>query len=164
MELTVGDVQVQLRRETPFTATEHARGAAMAALVTEVLTRAPREVRPAADGSLSYTVGDDRVSAVVDGVVVGSATLAPPTPEGAVPVDLEVLLDFRRRGVGTRLLLDAGRLARERGADELVLVTEADNPAVLPLVLSAGLRGRIRMAGDQLTVRVPVRELRPVRA
>ena len=32
------------------------------------------------------------------------------------------------------------------------------------MVLAAGLRGRIRMATDVLTVRVPVRELRPLRA
>ena len=48
------------------------------------------------------------------------------------------------------------------GADELVLVTESDNAAVLPMVLGAGLRGRIRMAGGELTVRVPVRDLRPL--
>ena len=32
------------------------------------------------------------------------------------------------------------------------------------MVLAAGLRGRIRMAGDQLTVRIPVRDLKPLRA
>ena len=32
----------------------------------------------------------------------------------------------------------------------------------LPMVLAAGLRGRIRMAADQLTVRIPVRELKPL--
>src|SRR5689334_7884663 len=32
MEMTVGDVQVQVRRSAPFTATEHARGSAMADL------------------------------------------------------------------------------------------------------------------------------------
>jgi hypothetical protein len=32
---------------------------------------------------------------------------------------------------------------------------------VLPMVLAAGMRGRIRMAADVLTVRLPVRELRP---
>ena len=47
--------------------------------------------------------------------------------------------------------------------DELVLVTGSDNAAVLPMVLGAGLRGRIRMAGGELTVRVPVRDLRPLR-
>ena len=38
--MTVGDVQVQVRRTAPFTATEHARGAAMADLVSDVLRRA----------------------------------------------------------------------------------------------------------------------------
>ena len=37
--MTVGDVQVQVRRTAPFTATEHARGAALADLVTDVLDR-----------------------------------------------------------------------------------------------------------------------------
>jgi len=45
-----------------------------------------------------------------------------------------------------------------------VLTTRADNQAVLPMVLAAGLRGRIRMAADVLTVRIPVHELRPIRA
>ena len=39
MDMTVGDVQVQVRRTAPFTATEHARGAAMADLVSDVLER-----------------------------------------------------------------------------------------------------------------------------
>ena len=54
------------------------------------------------------------------------------------------------------------RLALAKGADEIVLTTRSDNPAVLPMVLAAGLRGRIRMAGDQLTVRIPLRDLKPL--
>jgi hypothetical protein len=30
------------------------------------------------------------------------------------------------------------------------------------MVMSAGLRGRIRMAGDTLTVRIAVRDLKPL--
>ncbi len=45
-----------------------------------------------------------------------------------------------------------------------MLIARSDNPAVLPMVLAAGLRGRIRMAGNTLTVRVPVRELRPLQS
>ena len=41
MDMTVGDVQVQVRRTAPFTATEHARAAAMADLVSDVLERGP---------------------------------------------------------------------------------------------------------------------------
>ena len=42
-------------------------------------------------------------------------------------------------------------MARGKGADEIVLTAPADTQAVLPMVLSAGLRGRIRMAGDTLS-------------
>jgi L-amino acid N-acyltransferase YncA len=163
MELTVGEVQVQIRRATAFTATEHARGTAIAELVSEVMARAPREAPRPTDGRPSYVVTGERVSAVVDGVAVGVATLAAPAADGSLPLTIEVDLGWRRRGVGTRLLLDAGRLAQQLGADEMVLATGSDNPAVLPMVLAAGLRGRIRLAGGELTVRVPVRDLRPLR-
>ena len=56
---------------------------------------------------------------------------------------------------------DRSRAAGE-GAQDILLTTRADNQAVLPLVLAAGLRGRIRMSADVLTVRIPVRELRPL--
>jgi GNAT superfamily N-acetyltransferase len=162
MELTVGDVVVQIRRATAFTATEHARGAAMAALVSDALGRTAHG-RPPPDGRPTYVVAEESVTAVVDGVVVGSATVAPSDEPGAWLLTLAVERDWRRRGIGTRLLVDAGRVANSLGADEVVLTTGSGNPAVLPLVLSAGLRGRIRMAGDELTVRVPVRDLRPLR-
>jgi len=164
MELTVGDVVVQIWRAASFTATEHARGSALAALVTDALAAQSSQDRPPPDGRPSYVVTDDAVSAVVDGVVVGRAKLLPSDQPEAWALSLSVEHDWRRRGIGTRLLLDAGRLAQGLGADELVLATRSGNQAVLPLVLSAGLRGRIRMAGDELTVRVPVRDLRPLRS
>ena len=40
--MTVGEVQVQVRRTAPFMATEHARGSAIADLVTDVLARSRR--------------------------------------------------------------------------------------------------------------------------
>ena len=164
MELSVGDVAVQLRRAAAFTATEHSRGAAVAALVTDVLARTPHETPRLSDEAPGYVVSGDQVSAVVDGATVGVATLGGSTDDGARPLTIEVARAWRRRGIGSRLLVDAGRLAQRLGAGEVVLTTGSDNTAVLPMVLSAGLRGRIRMAGGQLTVRVPVRDLRPLRA
>lgn len=171
MDMTVGDVQVQVRRTAPFTATEHARASAMADLVTDVLGRSREAAatptpgrRLGAGTTPDYVTEGDSVTAVVDGTPVGRAVVRPPAEEGGShPVTLHVDPAWQRRGIGTRLLVEVARLANAGGASEMVLTTRADNQAVLPMVLSAGLRGRIRMAADVLTVRVPVKELRPLR-
>ncbi|MBJ7359470.1 GNAT family N-acetyltransferase [Nocardioides sp.] len=172
MEMTVGDVEVQVRRATAFTATEHARGAAMAALVSDVLARS---ASPGISGEASgrrvgggaapaYAVEGDSVAARIDDVVVGRATLAETDEAGVLAIGLGVDPAWQRRGIGSRLLVDAARLALAKGADEILLTTRSDNQAALPMVLAAGLRGRIRMAGDQLTVRIAVHDLKPLRA
>lgn len=171
MDMTVGDVQVQVRRTAPFTATEHARASAMADLVTDVLGRSREAAVIPAPGRRSgagttpgYVTERDSVTAVVDGTPVGRAVVRTPAEEGGShPVNLHVDPAWQRRGIGTRLLVEVARLANAGGASEIVLTTRADNQAVLPMVLSAGLRGRIRMAADVLIVRVPVKELRPLR-
>jgi GNAT superfamily N-acetyltransferase len=176
MEMTVGEIQVQVRRTAPFTATEHARGAAMADLVSDVLVMTTRpavrgldSIAPApsrrvgAGATPEYVVEDDSVLAKVDGTVVGIATIR---AEGSEPDVREATLRvdpaWQRRGIGTRLLNDVARLGAGMGIHELLLVTRADNQAVLPMVLAAGMRGRIRLAADVLTVRVPLKELRPI--
>ncbi|WP_426246856.1 GNAT family N-acetyltransferase [Nocardioides sp. LHG3406-4] len=166
IEMAVGEVSVQVRRTAPFTATEHARAASMADLVSDVLARlradSPPPGRRIGGGQVpSYTVLGETVEAMVEGTVVGLATLRPEGGEpGVRPLYLRVDPAWRRRGVGTRLLVEAVRLAGSRGIGELVLTTNADNQAALPMVLAAGLRGRIRMAADVLTVRVLVRDLK----
>jgi hypothetical protein len=100
MEMTVGDVHVQVRRTAPFTPTEHARGAAMADLVSDVLARvkaaAPFQVpspgrRLGAGASPDYVVDGDAVAAVVDGTTVGLARLRVEADEpGLRQVDLSV--------------------------------------------------------------------------
>jgi len=172
MEMTVGDVQVQVRRTAAFTATEHARGAAMADLVSDVLARSraaadplvPAPSRRVGVGATPVYVADGQtVAAVVEGTTVGLATLRAEAVEpGVRSVALQVDPAWQRRGIGTRLLTDVARLASGAGAHEIVLVTGADNQAVLPMVLAAGLRGRIRMAAERLTVRIAVRDLRPL--
>lgn len=172
MEMVVGDVQVQVRRTAPFTATEHARGASLAGLVSDVLARAresamaPRLGRRVGGGATPAYVADGHtVTARIEGVAVGLAVIGSPAQEpGVRPVSLRVDPAWQRRGIGTRLLVDAARLASAEGADEIVLTTGSDNQAVLPMVMAAGLRGRIRMAGDRLVVRMPVRDLKPLRA
>ena len=173
MEMTVGDVQVQVHRRAPFTETEHARGNAMADLVNDVLARSresaaigarPPARRLGSGNTPSYVVNGSTVTALLDGVAVGIAQLLPPTAEAVQmrPLNLRVDPAWQRRGIGTRLLVDAARLAHALGAAEVLLTTTPDNQAILPMVMAAGMRGRIRMAADVLTVRIPVRDLRPL--
>lgn len=164
MDLEIGDVSVQLRRQAPFTAAEHARGAALAELVGDVLAAATHSPVPEPGGRLgtgtspAFEVTDTAVTAFVAGTRVGSVTWSVGV-DGAWDLDLAVDPVWRRRGIGSRLLLEAARVARTSDADEIVVRTAADNQAVLPLVLGTGLRGRIRMGADDLTVRIPVRRL-----
>lgn len=166
--LTVGDVEVQVHRQAAFTDTERARGDAMASLVNVVLAReATARVGPPRVGSVpEYDVRGTSVTAYVDGVVVGHAVLGETalSDDGARTrsLELEVEPHFRRHGIGHRLLREAARLAATLGSDEVVLTFRAGDPAVTPLVLAAGLRSRIRMAGEHLTVRLPLRDLKPL--
>jgi ribosomal protein S18 acetylase RimI-like enzyme len=163
LEVTVASVLVQVRRGAPFTATEHARAAALASLVGDVIARAALSSTPAPTGAgdgPELVVDSAEVRAVVHGQVVGSAAISPALDEpDACVLALSVVPAWRRRGIGSRLLTEAVRMAAARDAAELVLITRADNQAVLPMVLAAGLRGRIRMSGDRLTVRIPLAAL-----
>lgn len=163
MELAVGRAVVQVRRTTPFTATEHARGAAMAELVSEVIDRVRPPEPTAAPGEEGpeYLTTDDTVTALVAGAVVGRSSLARGVdPEQPWTVDLWVDHHWQRRGIGRRLLTETVRLARARDAREVLLTAPAASRAVLPMVLSAGLRGRIRMSGDTLAVRIPLADVK----
>lgn len=168
MELTVGDVQVQIRRTAPFTPTEMARGAALADLVGDVLARmkgvpvVTAPVRVSQEAELVTT--SSGVEAVLDGVTVGVARLRPTEEPGVLDLTLRVDPAWQRHGLGRRLLREVARAAVGQGASDLVMTTGIGNAAVLPMVLAAGLRGRIRMASETLTVRVPLRDLRPLPA
>jgi ribosomal protein S18 acetylase RimI-like enzyme len=167
MDLEIGDVVVQLRRTAPFTAAEHARGRALAELVADVLAASAASAAPepkdlSTDEEPVLEVREGEVCAVVAAVVVGRAAWEVDDDDHVWHVELAVDPAWRRRRIGSRLLLETARAARGSDADEIVLRTAADNPAVLPLVLGTGLRGRIRMGSDDLTVRIPVRRLATV--
>jgi ribosomal protein S18 acetylase RimI-like enzyme len=169
MELVVGDVVMQVRRRTPFTATEHARGAALADLVSDVLRRSHGIARAGhgglPDGEPEYVVDGPSVTARVGDAVIGRATAEAieDGEEGLVHrTSVAVEPAWRRRGIGTRLLVEIARHSRTLGADAMVISTSADNPALLPLVLAGGFRGLIKVTAGEVTVRVPLRRLRPL--
>lgn len=161
LEMTVGgSATIQIRRDTPFTSTERERAAALAELVGEVLdAQAPPAPHQPGAGDPEFVTTGAVVSALAGGKVAGRAEYTPAGDE-PWPVDLWVDPAWHRRGVGTRLLADVARAARGAGADEIVLTAPSDTKAVLPMVLAAGMRGRIRMAGDTLTVRIAITDLR----
>ena len=90
MEMAVGEIQVQVRRRAPFTATEHARGSAIADLVTDVLERtresalSPGLSRRVGGGVVpEYVVDGDAVTAMIEGVAVGLAVVRPAAEDPA---------------------------------------------------------------------------------
>ncbi len=163
LEMTVGNAVVQVRRTTPFTAVERTRGAAMAQMVSDVLAREapPAPTTAPEDAEPKYVASGLSVSALVGGLVAGRAEVADRSGTSEPwPVDMWVDPAWQRRGIGTRMFAELVRVARAAGADEVVLTAPADSQAVLPMVLSAGLRGRIRMAGETLTVRISIVDVR----
>ena len=94
------------------------------------------------------------VTAVVEGTRSARPRRSGPDEPAACARTCWVDPAWRRQGIGSRLLFGGRRMAAALGPPELVLTTRADNQAVLPMVLAAGLRGRIRMPATRLTVRV----------
>jgi ribosomal protein S18 acetylase RimI-like enzyme len=85
----------------------------------------------------------DIVVAEVDDAVVGYAHLMvyPDLTHGALAGELLGIIvraDVRRQGVATALMREVIRLARERGAGEFHINTEADNTTAKALYASSG--------------------------
>ena len=107
--------------------------------------------------------GAGAVVAVHDDRVVGLAALGE-VAEGACHLMLLVEDSWHRRGLGTRLLAGAARLAGDAGAGDVVLRGPAQSPAAVALAFGSGLRARMRLVGDELEVRVSTRGAGPFRA
>ena len=114
--------------------------------------RFARRLLLAGNGALVATVGDE---------VVGIASIS--TCENAIAeVSLLVEDGWQRRGIGTRLLSGAARLARGHGAVDVVLRSRTHNPALMSLAFASGLRARIRLDVDTVVVTVGVDGLKPL--
>lgn len=107
------------------------------------------------------SAGGGALVAAVGSEVVALATLSA-CQDGEVEVSLLVEDGWQRRGLGTRLLSSAARLARGQDAVEVVLRSHAHHPALMSLAFACGLRARVRLDADTVVVTVAVDGLKPL--
>lgn len=122
--------------------------------MTRLDPRLARRMLLGGAGSLVAAVGEQ---------VVGLAALGE-VADGRCEAALVVEDGWQRRGVGTRLLGAAARLAAGRGAEDVVLRGPAESPAALAMVFGSGLRARAKLSGDELVVTVSARGVAPLTA
>ncbi|MGZ4493415.1 MAG: GNAT family N-acetyltransferase [Nocardioides sp.] len=108
------------------------------------------------------TGGSGAAVADVEGELVGVATVSD-VEDGVAEVTLLVEDGWQRRGIGTRLLATAARLARARGARDVVLRSRTHNAALTALAFGSGMRARIRLSGDTVLVTIGVETLKPLK-
>jgi len=104
------------------------------------------------------TEGPALVAQVGDEVVgLATVTLSDPAATTLLVED-----GWQGRGVGTRLLRLAARVAKARGAGELVLRSHHNNIAVTRLSAASGLSGRVRLDNGSLVLTVSLRSVDPL--
>jgi GNAT superfamily N-acetyltransferase len=143
-----------------WSATEQVR----AGVLTEFAERARAAVPPSsAAGSavVEYEVGEQEVLARIGVHVVGAAKLHA-LVDGAVEASLEVAPAWRRLGIGRQLLRQVSGLAVACGATELVMLAPPTEEGVVPVLAAAGMRGRIRLTEEGLSVHVGLAGVRPI--
>jgi GNAT superfamily N-acetyltransferase len=144
-----------------WSATEQVRAAAL----TEIAQRAQAAAAPppsAADNAVvEYQVDDGAVLAKIGAHVVGAGRLYA-VVDGSVQANLEVAPAWRRLGIGRQLLRHTCALAASEGAAELVLLAPASEDGVVQLLAASGMRGRIRLTQEGLSVHVNLAGVRPI--
>ncbi len=134
-----------------WSATEHARAAALAALA-----QAEDPHPPPQRAEVEYDETGSGVLALLGGHVVGAAAFA--GEEGTL-LTIEVAPAWRRRGIGTALLGRAAVIAAGCGLDEVVLEAPSGDEGTVAMVCRSGLRARMRSSAGLLRVRIAVAEL-----
>ncbi len=97
--------------------------------------------------------------AYVGDEIVGLATLTT-----GVQAEASLLVEdgWQGRGIGTRLLGLAARVAKAHGADELVLQSEHNIAALPKLSAASGLSGRVRHSNGRVVLTVSTRRVVPL--
>ncbi|MET3961159.1 GNAT superfamily N-acetyltransferase [Marmoricola sp. OAE513] len=145
-----------------WSATEQVRAAALTELADRARSAVGVPPTPAAGSAVvEYVVDDDSVLAKIGVHVVGAARLHA-VVDGTVEASLEVAPAWRRLGIGRQLLRQVSGLAAGRGAGELMMVAPPTEEGVVPVLAAAGMRGRIRLTEQGLSVHISLAGVRPV--
>jgi GNAT superfamily N-acetyltransferase len=150
-----------------WSATEQVRAAALTELAERA--RSVADIPPSsAAGSavVEYAVEDQAILARIGVHVVGAARLLAiaDAPDGGTCAEahLEVAPAWRRLGIGRQLLRQVCGLAAGRGAHELMMLAPPTEEGVVPVLSAAGMRGRIRLTEQGLSVHINLAGVRPI--
>jgi GNAT superfamily N-acetyltransferase len=158
------ELTMLLGARVSWSATEQVRAAALTALADRAKSVAAVPPSAAAGSAVvEYEVDDEQVLARIGMHVVGAAKLHA-VVDGAVEASLEVAPAWRRLGIGRQLLRQISGLAAGVGATELVMLAPATEEGVVPVLAAAGMRGRIRLTEEGLSVHVSLAGVRPIGA
>ncbi|MCW2785470.1 MAG: hypothetical protein JWP74_1987 [Marmoricola sp.] len=145
-----------------WSATEQVRAAALTEFADRA--RSAADIPPAsAAGSavVEYGVEESGVVARIGVHVVGAAKLHA-IVDGTIEASLEVAPAWRRLGIGRQLLRQVSGLAAGRGATELMMLAPPTEEGVVPVLAASGMRGRIRLTEQGLSVHVSLAGVRPI--
>jgi GNAT superfamily N-acetyltransferase len=161
-ETLPAELTALLGARVSWSATEQVRANALTEFAERA--RSAADIPPAsAAGSavVEYVVSEEQVQARIGVHVVGAATLHA-VVDDEVEATLEVAPAWRRLGIGRQLLRQVSGLAAGRGATELVMLAPATEEGVVPVLAAAGMRGRIRLTEQGLSVHVSLAGVRPI--
>lgn len=145
-----------------WSATEQVRADALAEFADRARSAAGIPPTSAAGSAVvEYAVEDDAVIARIGTHVVGAARLHA-VIDDSVEASLEVAPAWRRLGIGRKLLRQVCGLAAGRGASELSMLAPATEEGVVPVLAAAGMRGRIRLTEQGLSVHISLAGVRPL--
>jgi GNAT superfamily N-acetyltransferase len=145
-----------------WSATEQVRADALTEFASRARSAAGNPPTSAAGNAVvEYVLDESSVSARIGAHVVGAATLHAVVGE-TVEASLEVAPAWRRLGIGRQLLRQVSGLAVGRGASELMMLAPPTEEGVVPVLAAAGMRGRIRLTEEGLSVHVSLAGVRPI--
>lgn len=144
-----------------WSATEQVRAKALTEFAERARSAAGIPPTSAAGSAVvEYDVEEDSVLARIGVHVVGAARLHA-VVDGVVEASLEVAPAWRRLGIGRKLLRQISGLAAGRGAVELMMLAPPTEEGVVPVLAAAGMRGRIRLTEQGLSVHISLAGVRP---